>query len=330
MVTGVGYDARSTNAAIRCGIAGFDETKFMVGGEWLIGCGVPFKKSWRGREKLLQMIVPAIRECMAGSRVTPREVPILLCLAEEPRPGRFAMLDDSFLREVQLRLGESFHGESSVIAEGRVGGVKALARARELLSRGRPHCIVAGVDTYLNGATLAAYADRRRLLTAAHAHGFIPGEAAAAILLGPPRRDARELHCVGVGFGTEPAPVGSEAPLRADGLVEAIRAAFSDAGLGYEHLDFRIADVSGEQYGFKEAALALLRTMRVRKEQFTLWHPADCVGEVGAAIVPLVLGLALASMSKGYAPGAGALCHFANDDSQRASIVLRYQSGSPS
>ena len=66
----------------------------------------------------------------------------------------------------------------------------------------------------------------------------------------------------------------------------------SDSGLGYEQMDFRIADVSGEQYGFKEAALAQLRSMRVRKKEFYIWHPADSIGEVGAATVPVILGMA--------------------------------------
>ena len=63
MVTGVGFNAAATCAAIRCGISGAEETKFMFDGEWLLGCQVPFEDNWRGREKLLRMVVPAIQEC---------------------------------------------------------------------------------------------------------------------------------------------------------------------------------------------------------------------------------------------------------------------------
>ena len=89
-------------------------------------------------------------------------------------------------------------------------------------------------------------------------------------------------------------------------------------------LDFRITDNSGEQYYFKESALALSRNLRQRKTAFDIWHPADCIGEVGAAIGPCVLGIALAAARKGYAPGPGVLCHFANDDGERAALMLRY------
>jgi 3-oxoacyl-[acyl-carrier-protein] synthase I len=326
MVTGVGFNAPSTCAAIRCGITGFVETRFMFEGEWLIGCPVPSEENWRGRERLLQMAVPAITECMAGiDRTPPSEIPLLLCVAEDDRPGRLAGLDQTFLHEVQARVGQQFHQQSVLIERGRVGGVEAIDLARRLVANGRPYCILAGVDSLLVGPTLAAYDSKSRIQTAENSNGFIPGEAAAAVLLAPARRIEAELHCSGIGFGTEPASVNSEQPLRADGLVEAIRAAFADSGLGYEQMDFRITDISGEQYGFKEAALAQLRSMRVRKEEFYIWHPADCIGEVGAAIVPVILGVALIAMRKGYAPGPGVLCHCANDDSQRACFVLQYQ-----
>ena len=328
MVTGVGFNAAASYAAIHCGISGAEETKFMFDGEWLMGCQVPFEENWRGREKLLQMVVPSIQECARDIPADAlRITPILLCVSEQERPGRIDELDGTFLESVSQRLGQIFDGRSEVIAAGKIGGVQAVARARELLNEGHPYCIIAGVDTYLVAATLADYHDKHRLLTAENSNGFVPGEAAAAVLLGPDRNRGGGLLCSGLGFGTEPAAIDSGEPLRADGLVEAITAAFADSGLGYEQLDFRITDVNGEQYGFKEAALALLRSMRVRKERFDIWHPAECTGEVGAAIVPVVLGVTLAAMRKGHTPGSGVLCHFGNDDPRRASLVLQYSEG---
>jgi len=95
-----------------------------------------------------------------------------------------------------------------------------------------------------------------------------------------------------------------------------------------DDLDYRMTDANGEQYGFKEAALAITRTLRKRKEEFDIRHPADCVGEVGAAIVPIALGVANTAAKKGYALGKSVLCHFGNDDEQRAVMFLRfYNSG---
>ena len=116
--------------------------------------------------------------------------------------------------------------------------------------------IVAGVDTFLTGATLAAYDREDRLLRRDNSNGFIPGEAAGAVLLGGMARGYRRHRCLlrGLGFAREPAPLGSGKPLRAEGLVQAIRGALAEAEMALKDCDHRIADMNGEQYRFKEAA----------------------------------------------------------------------------
>jgi len=89
-------------------------------------------------------------------------------------------------------------------------------------------------------------------------------------------------------------------------------------------MSWRIADLSGEQYYFKEAALALQKTLRRRQEAMDLWHPAECIGETGSAIGPAMLGVAAAACHKQYAPGPQILLHTANDAGERAAIVARY------
>lgn len=326
MMTGVGLSAPAACAAIRCGLNNFAETRFMGGdGEWLVGSEVPLDPPWRGRAKLVHLAAPAIRECLdALEGVDVVHVPLLLCVAEPDRPGRFDGIEDHLFEEIQDELGVQFHRSSKVVARGRTGGALAVKGAADLIYRGRfPVCIVAGVDTYLVAGTLAALERNRRLLTSENSNGFIPGEAGAAVLLGPPTGKSGELQVVGTGFGKETATILSEEPLRAEGMVQAIKAALTVAGLSMGDLDFRITDVNGEQYGFKEAALALSRILRVRKEEFDIWHPVECVGEIGAAIVPLVLGVALAGHRKDYLVGPKVLCHFANDDGDRAAIVLQ-------
>jgi 3-oxoacyl-[acyl-carrier-protein] synthase-1 len=301
----------------------------MFAGEWLIGCPVPFEEGWRGRERLLRMLIPALGECLVAKGSVPdSEIVLLVCVAEPERPGRPDGLDGSLVREVEERLGSYFHPASGVIARGRVGGAEALDHARRAIASGRRLCILAGVDGLLIGPTLAHFDNRRRLLTVANSDGFIPGEAAAAVLVGPPldlRKGAGELRCLGLGFGTERATVESSEPLRGDGLAQSFRGALADAGIDWSKLDYQISSINGEQYGFKEAALASARTIRPVKHGFDLWHPSDCLGEVGAAIVPCMLGVALAAARKGYAPGPGVLCHASDDDGRRAAIALRYE-----
>lgn len=327
MVTGVGLNAASSCAAIRCAIDCFAETRFIDrGGEWIVGSEVLLTPPSRGREKILCLALSAIEECLAAVQgVAVQQIPLLLCVAEEERPGRFDGLDGSLLTDLQNRIGSAFHPSSMVIARGRVGGVQAIVQAAELIERGAPYCVVAGVDTFLVAATLAAYEDKQRLLTSLNSNGFIPGEASGAVLL---RRATDgtdpEFQCLGVGFATEKATIDAEEPLKADGLAAAFRAALAGAGCGFEAVDYRITDANGEQYVFKEAALALARTMRILKPEFDIWHAADCIGEVGAATVPCALAVAHAASMKQYSPGPGVLAHFGNDDGQRAAMVLRY------
>ncbi|MCG6657499.1 hypothetical protein HOP52_06930 [Halomonas campisalis] len=330
MVTGVGLTAPAACAAIRCAIDNFQETRFMdAGGEWLLGCDVPLEQPWRGRAKLVKMLAMALQECLdevAG--LDPAVTPLLLGVAEATRPGRLDGLDDALLTEVETELGRRFHPQSRLIAGGRIAVAAGLWRARELLvSREVDRVMVAGVDGLLSGPTLAAYEARDRLLSSQNSNGFIPGEAAAALVVELARpSETPQLLCLGLGFGTETAHVeAEEQPLRADGLVAAIRAALAEVGTTLAATDFRIVDVSGEQYGFKEATLALSRLLRERKAEYDIWHPADCIGEVGAAIGGVVLAVARAAVTKAYAPGNNVLAHFGNDDGRRAAVILSYQ-----
>jgi len=326
MVTAVGLNAPSSCAAIRCAIDNFSETRFMdSGGEWIIGSQVPLEQPWRGLPKLVHMAVPAIQECLAHiGNARPEMIPLLLCVAEKERPGRLAGLDDQLFHDIEAQLGAHFHQHSGVIARGRVAGALALAEARRLIYEEHvPFCIIAGADSFLVAATLASYEKADRLLTSQNSNGFIPGEAGAAVLIGPPgRSNDPELLCLGLGMGEERATIDSEVPLRADGLVAAFRAAFAEAGRTIDDLDYRVTDSNGEQYWFKEAALAMTRTLRARKERFQIWHPADCIGETGAAVGPCTLGVALAAARKRYSPGPGVLCHFSGDDGERFALVL--------
>jgi 3-oxoacyl-[acyl-carrier-protein] synthase-1 len=151
----------------------------------------------------------------------------------------------------------------------------------------------------------------------------MPGEAAGALLVGRPGGMA-ELLCTGIGFGVESAHIESGQPLRANGLASAIKDALADAGCEMHELDCRVTDLSGEQYYFKEAALALSRTLRRRKPTFDIWHPAECIGESGASAGIAIFALADAACRKAYSPGPRILAHLANDAGARAAAVLHF------
>jgi 3-oxoacyl-[acyl-carrier-protein] synthase-1 len=329
MVTGVGLNAPASCAAIRCAIDNFQETRFMdSGGEWIIGCEVPLEKPWRGRTKLIKLAAAAISECLKNNRkIEPRATPLVLCVSEQSRSGRILEDNNQFFLDLQGELRLEFHPKSRVIAMGHVSIVVALKHARDLFAQQRvKHVLIAATDSFLVAPTLAAYEEKERLLTSNNSNGFIPGEAGAALVVEPVYRNEQpQLICLGLGFGTEKAHVDSEQPLRADGLVAAIKDSLADSGCDMGDLDFRITDISGEQYQFKEASLALSRILRKRKEEFDIWHPADCIGEVGAAMGPVMLAVLKTASEKRYSKGNRILAHLGNDDGKRSAMVFSWQ-----
>lgn len=324
MTTAVGLTAEASCAAIRARLDGFHETRFIArGGEWIIGAEVPLEEPWRGAQRLARLVAGPLRECLdAGACRDPRSVPLLLALAEPDRPGRLPGLEEELFPALGELIGSSFHEASRLIPHGRIGAALALREASRLIhEQGHERVLVAGVDSYLVAESLSALDGQYRLLTPAGSNGFIPGEAGAALLVGP-GAEASGLGLLSLGLAREAATVMSEEPLRGDGLCQAFRQALAAAGLEMAQIGYRIGTMSGEQYWFKEFELATARLLRGRHEFMDLWHPADCIGEVGAASLPCCLAVAAMAAGKNYAAGDPVLVTASNDDSRRAAMVL--------
>ena len=329
LVTSVGLTAPSTCAAIRAKLTNPSETRFInSGGEWIMAHQVTLVQPWRGLAKLAKMAAMVIEEALADM---PRDdwvhIPLLLCVAEPDRPGRLDGLDHRLIADILDELGVKFAPQSAIVAHGRVGVAVALAQARTLLAGGCTRVLIAATDSLLTWPTLSHYEREDRLLTARNSNGFMPGEGAGALLVGAGEGQAGELVCTGIGFGREAAHLDSGEPLRAEGLSMAIKAALAEAGCAMHDMDFRITDLSGEQYYFKEATLALSRTLRKRKEEFDIWHPAECTGEQGAAAGLAVVALADAACRKAFTKGPNILAHMANDAGQRTALSLQFRGG---
>ena len=330
LVTSVGLTAAASCAAFRAKLTNPTETRFTdAGGEWIMAHQVALDRPWRGLTKLAKMASMAIDEALEGIPKTEwPHLPLMLCVAENERPGRIAGLNDELFLRLQDELGARFAPQSTIVAQGRVGVAVALSQARILIDQAKlPRVLIVATDSLLTWPTLTHYAQRARLLTAHNSNGFMPGEGAGALLVGSWTRTAPELVCTGIGFARETAHIDSEEPLRADGLSQAIKGALDDAGCEMQDMDFRITDNSGEQFYFKEAALALSRTLRKRKEEFDIWHPAECTGEVGATSGVSILTAARFACDKRYMKGASILAHMANDAGERAALSFRYRVG---
>ncbi|WP_367871327.1 hypothetical protein [Luteolibacter sp. Populi] len=331
MITPLGFNAAASLAALRAGIRVVEETNLWdpESGRYLGAGKVALPHWWIGLGKLADLAAAAIHECFeAAHPVPPREIPVLLGVTAADRPDRVSGLDSEILVEIGHRLGFVLHPESRVIPRGQVSAAIGLQKAAELITGKRAgSVIVAAVDSLLRHGLKDHYLDRRRLLTPHNSNGFSLGEAASAVLVtaagARPRGDG--LRVLAVSLDREAAVIESDEPLLAEGLTRTIRKVLTDSGLAMQDLDQRMTDLNGEHYRFKEMALAMGRFERKPGPRtFEILHPAEYIGDSGAAIGPILLAWALHAGVKGYACGPTTLCTLSNDNGERAAMIVRH------
>ncbi len=316
MVTAVGLDAPSACAAMRAKLDGFQETRFLgPGGDWLVGAPVPLPRNFIGEKRLAHMAAAAILEAFDEVPEARGRAALILCLAEEDRPGKAVRDAAAFAARIAEVTGVSSPHRTRIVAHGRPSGHVALDQARRMLAdRVCDYVMICGVDSYLTTLSVAHYLAEERLLTPDNPNGFIPGEAAAAVLCGRPGSGGG-LRLIGLGLAREMAHIDNpgDLPLRGDGMVSAYRGALGEAGLELNRIGYRLSDAGGESYYFKQAALASIRLLRGRHEFQDLWTPAEFVGNTGAAVTPMMLGMARTAARKGYSRGTPVLVEASSD-----------------
>jgi hypothetical protein len=334
MVTAAGFSAPATCAAIRAGVSGVrvDNLWDPKAGAFMSVGRPRTPQWWEGPDMLAELAAAAIVECIDGGSTPPEQVPVFTMLPPSTRPLRDPELERIVADELQRRLPHSMQAESKVFSEGRTSIGSALVQAHELLSSGKARCcVVVGVETFLRQKIADQYIQKRRLLVEGNSNGFIPGEAACAVMLataGATRHG--ELRIIGLGTGHETGGIETDQPLTGDGLTEALREALDRAGIGMADTDYWLTDQNGEHYKFKEATVAQIRLERRERpaaRRYESWHPIEYLGEIGTAIGPCLLGLALAAHRGGYAPGLRSVLHVGEDDGGRAAMVLEWSGG---
>lgn len=324
----VGLKAAAACAALRAGVAGLSDTAFLdSAGQPIVGGLVPDLPGRAAPERLAGLLSHAVADCLAAAQPRPSEpLPLLLGLAEPDRPGGGAEQAAALYAHVSQTAGVQFDQKlSRAMPLGHVSGLALLGKARDMLAQKQASaCLVAAVDSFWDPATLAWLERHDRLKTPANPDGVIPGEAAAAILVtAAPPAGLPAVQAVGFGYAKETANVLGDEPLLGLGLAEAARAALAQAGLQLHQIAFRLSDVTGEGYGFKEQALALSRLLRQPTDRLALWHAADRLGDTGAAAGLCHAIMAMHAWKHGYAPGATAACYASAVAGERAVAILQ-------
>lgn len=346
MRTAVGEHAIQTCASIRAGINRFAEWPHFgqpldLDGTALVASAVQpdlGKGSWtRKARKLLTMpfyeaIVDAglfdfdeVRRRMGEYRAG-----VYLGAPRPDRPGSSEDALERFLSECGEKIFAPFSPvRTDIFALDQVGGAAALAAAvADLRESQIDVAIVGGVDSFLDLVFLRSLHEAQRLKTPASAAGLIPGEAAAFAILertgDASRRGVRSRLRIGVTAleGSKLHADDPHEPLdRPNELAAALRAVL--ARLDASDLPrYVITDLNGERWRFREWGLAETRCLADLPDRWELWHPADCVGDVGAAFVPLAVGVATRAFERGHGLGDSMLICAGADQGERCAVAV--------
>ncbi|MGA4815887.1 hypothetical protein ACPA9J_15225 [Pseudomonas aeruginosa] len=140
---------------------------------------------------------------------SPRTSSRLPALPKSTGPDDWAGLEQPLLQAIEERLVGRFH-ERSLYHPARSGERRGGAPQRASSSnRGVRRCWIAGVDSYLTAATLAAYQNATGQASGATARMASIPAAARRRYYAACASEEPQLLCLGLGFGVEKATVES-------------------------------------------------------------------------------------------------------------------------
>lgn len=332
--TPVGRNAWSSAAAVRAGISGFTQHPFMIdtAGEPMRAAIAPWLDiGITGVERFKALLFPAIDQALAPITVTQSPLPrVALSLGlPSPRPGQPDKLQSALIDALAGKYRDTF-AAFAAFPNGHAAGLLALEAATKKLLQGEfDACVVAGVDSYLEPETLEWLEECDQLHSAGplnNAWGFIPGEAAGAVLV--MRHEFVErlrivplARVLGLGSAFEPKRIKTETVCIGEGLTQAFRTALQALPEGAKVTDV-YCDMNGEPYRGDEYGFTCLRTKEHFESASDFTAPADCWGDVSAASGPLYIGLAAIAGAKNYANGNLAFAWASSEGGERAATVL--------
>ncbi|MCI0379995.1 MAG: hypothetical protein L0215_20630 [Gemmataceae bacterium] len=330
-VTAVGLNALQTASSVRASVTRLGAMADICDeqGEPVTAARIPVRCR-RRVHRASWLWWRAAREALASAGLFGRKdkPPIAVVQATPPadRPDcqngagklRWPALEKALSRHVQV-----IHQES--VPAGHAAVLLAMGRAMELLNQGACRAVLIGAADSLITIPALAWLDGCRRLKAAYAPaGFVPGEAAAALVMQRPESTPGQgvlAHCHEVASAREPVRMHDEGPALAKGLTEALRSAMQKAQLAPSEVEVVLCDLNGEPYRANEWCLARNRVLG-RAGDIAVCHPADCLGDVGAASGGVLCVLAAVGFARGQWKVPRLLLFTASDSGERAAVCL--------
>ncbi|TAK06635.1 MAG: hypothetical protein EPO39_08300 [Candidatus Manganitrophaceae bacterium] len=337
VISPVGLNAKQSCASIRAGVARFAAHPYYecagLDPEWdeeepLTAALVPSIDPYLdGPERLFSLVIPPLTDLMSEAKLKRKELKSGALLLALPQPDKVIKgwsLEKKFIPELCRRTGLDRFKISKASQAGHAGMFSLIQEGTAILSSGEAEfCIVGGVDSYLLEERLEFLDKSWRIKSGKNVDGYVPGEAASMILL--ERADKAKSRNRPVlatisscGTGTEPQSIASEKNSSGAGLSEAIgKAVDPETGIGWV-----LCDLNGESYRGFEWGVVQTRLSKIFPDVKRVTHPADCIGDVGAATGGVLVSCAVEAFKRGYHPSENPLLWTASDDGLRAALRI--------
>lgn len=303
MSTSIGTTARETLAALLAGRRNATALSLVdLRGDRVVGCfALPVSPELCGLQRALALVRPALEECLSEAGGSSGPTALFLCtpvtwggFAEAfvpvlgPLPEPWPALVDVLVDDLRgCGIGVPV-GMRVLLPHGHAAGALALRRACELFERGEAaQALIVGVDAHGDRATLERLDLLGVLRSRRSPGGFVPGEAAVVLCIRPALDPPAGPGLVqGLGLAHE-----AEVPSAARALTGAIRDAMTEWSGTPAAVGMVAIDLNGERARAREWTFAAMRTLHREGAVPVLIHPADRLGDVGAATLPLLLGV---------------------------------------
>lgn len=335
LVTPAGPNARATVLALRAGLQLFAELpRFWVAGEEedeeaaVMGAAIPAALEVEpGLDRYASHARRALREALADAGLDPARARTRLYLGHDP--------GHDITHVVRVLDPELPGSEPPMLYDvGRCAALYALSAALDALAQGAVDAaVVGGVDGWVSPGRLAELARDERLRSGEKQDGVIPGEAAGFVVIeardAASARGARAYARVpGAAVADEPRWRGEE-PTRGDGLSAALRGVLASGapGGGRTRLPLVVSDFAGHRDIALEYGLANSRTLPGLPGDTRHWHPADSIGDTGAASGAVTLAWAASALRERWVDDEEIVIWGASERSERAAALLLAEPG---
>ncbi len=211
---------------------------------------------------------------------------------------------------------------TGLVLEDQAGFAEGAARAAALLSQGRlDSCLLGGLDSRLAPEFLEILDSLGLLQTPEFPAGFLPGEAAAFLLLrAPGTAHQPQAWIEGAATAADEAHRFSGAPPVGDSLTEAVRNAMDGRASDQSGL-LVTASVNGSPWNSNEWGYLLTRHRSLGEADH--WFPVGSFGETGAAFGPVAALMAMRGFSRGYAGAHRAVIVLSSESGRKGAVVLK-------